>query len=72
MPGLVGMKEICNYLRRSEATVLNMIRDMDLPARKVLGVWESDTGLIDEWRVKTLSGGNGQAPSPTRNGRSRA
>lgn len=47
---LSGMSEICQYVRRSHDTVLNWIRTMDFPAKKIGGVWESDRVLIDEWR----------------------
>lgn len=53
---LVGMKEICGYMRRSEATVLELIRDCEFPAKKIRGCWESDTGLIDRWRREQITG----------------
>lgn len=46
---LLGMKEICDYIRRSEATVLKMIRDYGFPARKIEERWVSDRRLIDRW-----------------------
>ncbi len=46
---LTGMKEITRYANGSEATILGWIRDMDFPATKVGGIWESDKGLIDSW-----------------------
>lgn len=52
---LVGMKDICQYTCRSESTVLAWIRDMDFPAKKVGGIWESNTKMIDVWRIKLLS-----------------
>jgi hypothetical protein len=52
---LSGMKEICLYIKRSEVSVLRLIRDYDFPAKKVLGIWESHTALIDQWRVTVLS-----------------
>jgi predicted DNA-binding transcriptional regulator AlpA len=61
---LSGMKEICNHLNRSEPTVLTLIRDYDFPAKKVLGVWESDTDLIDRWRKNQISRGNTSVPMP--------
>jgi hypothetical protein len=51
---LVGMAEICEYVRRSDATVLKLIRDEGSPAKKIGGIWESDKLLIDEWRVQVL------------------
>ncbi len=56
MSALVGMKQICGYVNRSEATVLVLIREWDMPARKICGIWESDTELIDRWRVAMISG----------------
>lgn len=44
------MKEIASYVKRSEATVLNWIRNLGFPATKIGGSWESDTEFIDEWR----------------------
>lgn len=49
---LTGMKEICGYVSRSEATVLAWIRDEDFPAKKIDGIWESHTKMIDDWRMK--------------------
>jgi hypothetical protein len=51
---LVGMTEISAYLRRSDKTTLDLIRGEGLPARKVGGIWESDTLLIDDWRRKRI------------------
>ena len=50
MTALIGMKEICQYMRRSEASVLMLIRTEEFPAIKVGGIWESDTEEIDLWR----------------------
>ncbi len=48
---LSGMTEICQYVRKSEKTVLDWIRLEGMPATKIGGgTWESDTVLIDEWR----------------------
>ncbi len=56
MAALTGMAEIAAYMRRSEATVLNWIRTLDFPARKIGGMWESDTALADQWRIKQVLG----------------
>ena len=53
---LSGMAEICEYVRRSDATVLSWIRSRKFPARKLGGVWESDKTLIDEWRRLQIIG----------------
>ena len=54
MAALTGMAEIAAYMRRSEATVLTWIRTLDFPARKIGGMWESDTELADQWRIKQV------------------
>ncbi|MDL2226557.1 hypothetical protein LJB86_02740 [Deltaproteobacteria bacterium OttesenSCG-928-M10] len=47
---LMGMKEICRYMGKSEPTIIRYIRVMGFPANKVSGVWVSDTELIKAWR----------------------
>lgn len=54
--GLIGLKEIAGYLRRSPATAMKLIQTEGLPATKILGVWESDKTLIDEWRRQKIEG----------------
>lgn len=44
---LNGMKEICTYVSRSEATVLDWILRDCFPADNVNGIWESSTNRID-------------------------
>lgn len=51
---LTGMKEICQYMSRSEVTVLKLIRDQDFPAKKIGGIWESDKELVDEWLLAEI------------------
>ena len=51
---LVGMKQICDYYGRSEASILRLILNDGFPASKVLGVWESDKELIDQWRKENI------------------
>jgi len=54
---LQGMKEIGAYVNRSEATVLDWIRNLDFPANKMDGgIWESDKTAIDDWRRKMITG----------------
>ena len=52
MAHLKGMREICEYARRTESTIIGWARDQGFPAKKLPGsqIWESDTDLIDEWR----------------------
>jgi len=47
---LVGKREIQVYVRRSWQTIAAWIRTEGFPARKINGVWESDTALVDAWR----------------------
>lgn len=51
---LSGMDEITEYARRSSVTILDWIRNMNFPARKIGGIWESDTSLIDQWRREQI------------------
>jgi len=54
---LQGMKEICSYVNRSEATVLSWIRSRAFPASKVGGgIWESDKTEVDQWRKDQVAG----------------
>lgn len=52
---LIGMKAICEYMGRSEATVLKLIQTEGLPATKIAGIWESDRVMIDEWRREKIA-----------------
>lgn len=54
MSGLSGMKSICKYCNRSESTIMQWIRLQGFPATKITGSWESDTDLIDKWRVEQI------------------
>jgi len=47
---LIGKREIRAYVRRSWKTIAEWIITKNFPARKIDGVWESDTGLISEWK----------------------
>lgn len=49
---LTGMKDICRYVSRSESTVIGWIRDEDFPAKKIDGIWEAHTAMVDAWRMK--------------------
>ena len=48
---LHGMKAICDYLGKSENTVLKYVRSEGLPAAKIGGEWVSDEVRIDAWRL---------------------
>jgi hypothetical protein len=47
---LVGKREIRAYVRRSRQTIAAWIKAEEFPARKINGVRESDTDLVDAWR----------------------
>lgn len=51
---LTGKKMIKAYMGRSWETILMWINKRNFPARKIDGVWESDTDLIIEWRKKEI------------------
>ena len=51
---LTGKKNICNFLGRSWDTVERWIREKGFPARKIDGVWESDSELITAWRQSLI------------------
>jgi hypothetical protein len=53
---LTGKKQICNFLGRSWRTVEYWIREKEFPARKIDGVWESDSELITGWRRRQING----------------
>ena len=57
MAQLSGMKQICEYINRSECTVLTLVRTEGFPAKKIGGIWESDTQLIDDWRRENIVNG---------------
>lgn len=57
MARIVGMKDLCKYERRSETTVLDLIRNAGYPAAKIRGVWEANTERIEKWRDKYIEVG---------------
>jgi len=51
------MKAICDYVNPTEVTVLRRIRELRFPFSKIGGGnWESDTELIDCWRIEQIEG----------------
>lgn len=52
---LSGMKAICEYFDRSAPTILKLIREEGFPAQKIRGEWESDTELVDKWRLGKIT-----------------
>lgn len=63
MARLEGMNQICDYAKRSDATVLAYIRQMDFPAAKLGSIWISDTDKIDDWFLDQIDNGHGR-PQP--------
>ena len=60
--GLIGMKQIRSFYDRSEATILDLIRNEGFPAVKIGGGWESDKLAINKWRrEKIAASDNGRA-----------
>ena len=51
MARLSGMKEIVDYTKNSEATIRKRMKQENFPAALVGGCLESDTILIDKWRI---------------------
>ena len=51
---LTGTKEIHDYVRRSWETIERWIKEEGFPAKKLDGVWESSTDLIDEWKREKI------------------
>ena len=50
---LFGMKSICRYLDGiSEATVLKLHREFDLPIKKLNGIWQGSKEKLDKWSKK--------------------
>ena len=67
MTALNGMKEICAYVNRTEATVIKYIHELNLPAAKPAGAgWISDTDMIDDWRKCIIAGVPYKIPTPKR------
>jgi hypothetical protein len=51
---LVGMQEIEKYVGRPGNTIKQWIRDNNFPAVKINGRWESNTDLIDAYRLRRI------------------
>ena len=47
---LSGKSAICQFVGRGWATVEQWILEKGFPAKKILGIWESDSNLITAWR----------------------
>lgn len=53
---LHGMKSICNYYGRSEATILKLHGEYGFPIKKNGGGWSSARSLIDQWNIDYVAG----------------
>lgn len=52
---LAGKKEILDYLRRADWSVVEaLIRDRGLPVRKIGGRWEALKSKLDDWYGKAF------------------
>ena len=51
MARLSGMKELVDYMKVSEVTIRKWMKHDNFPAALVGGSLESDTILIDKWRI---------------------
>ncbi|MBU0994868.1 MAG: hypothetical protein KJ737_20445 [Proteobacteria bacterium] len=51
---LTGSKEIQQFVGRSWTVIYKWIREMEFPAVKIDGIWESDSELILEWRKRQI------------------
>lgn len=47
---LIGIKEISVYMRRSERTVLRLIKEHNLPVVKERGQWIAYPEILAGWR----------------------
>ena len=65
MAALMGMKEIQKHVNLSESTVLIWIREVGLPAKKVGGIWISDTEAIDRWLLTLVESTAPDEASPS-------
>ena len=53
---LDGILAIGKWINRSETTVLKLIRQANLPAKKMGGVWVSNTDLMEKWKAALQEG----------------
>jgi len=60
---LIGMRQICAHMQRSESTILRLHLEMGFPMGQIGGIWESDTELIKAWKNKIINGGGDESKS---------
>lgn len=46
---LNGMKEICAFIGRSEATALKLHRENGMPIKKTTGGWTAHRDALEQW-----------------------
>jgi len=58
LSGMNAIRDFCRsiQLASTEATVIMLIKNYGLPAKKMGGVWQSDKGLILDWRKLYIAG----------------
>jgi excisionase family DNA binding protein len=49
---VLTMKELCNYLKISSATVYRLLKAGQLPAFKIGSDWRFNSEEIDAWRLE--------------------
>lgn len=64
LSGIDAIADFCRsiLLPASKASILQMIRDENFPAKKIGGVWDSDKEAIIKWRRERLMTENGFTP----------
>jgi excisionase family DNA binding protein len=48
------MQAICDYMGKSKATILRLIREKGFPAVKIGEEWCSDRELVIQWRRELI------------------
>ena len=51
---LIGMDAIEDYTGRNKRTIRKWVEQNNFPAIKIDGRWESNTALIDQWRLRRI------------------
>jgi hypothetical protein len=53
---LSGKPAIRQFMGRGWASIEDLILHHGFPAKKIMGIWESDSDLITAWRQERLNG----------------
>ena len=51
---LTGMKAICDYTKKSDRTILALVKEHKFPASKIAGQWTSTVSMINEWTTNFI------------------